>query len=388
MKKLLLITFVLIMAVGLTACGKEKSVDYYGNLREKCETKEDKECCLTSLEDMERVGAQEKVTEECPKGTHMNGLLCPSSYQWCEKSQNAEINPVYYKTLLEDCNQQPIGDIRECCINSVKTMEVVGGTVAHSSKDISTACDKGFERNMLNCYGSLAWCQTDLDNGINDNVTPPVPDTAQRTCTMEAKGCPDGTFVGRTGPNCEFAKCPGKPLKPDFVPTEFNQIELPDNVISEKDCAAAGGEVWNTLGETSYKGELIGRVDGLRCPCACLIKPEPSDIIWVDVDGHLEEFKGNLDDIKTYNDCKNAGFKIRDSEPETCTVGEPHMTGGRYKTFTNNPIKVGKNCTDYTYSNCPGSCVAKCTSSSCSDMGDGTTICTSDCDGVGSCLAK
>ena len=29
-------------------------------------------------------------------------------------------------------------------------------------------------------------------------------------CTMEARECPDGSFVGRTGPNCEFAACPGK----------------------------------------------------------------------------------------------------------------------------------------------------------------------------------
>ncbi|MDP2651993.1 MAG: hypothetical protein Q8O94_02565 [bacterium] len=27
-------------------------------------------------------------------------------------------------------------------------------------------------------------------------------------CTMEAKICPDGSAVGRTGPNCEFAECP------------------------------------------------------------------------------------------------------------------------------------------------------------------------------------
>ena len=27
-------------------------------------------------------------------------------------------------------------------------------------------------------------------------------------CTMEAKMCPDGSYVGRQGPNCEFAKCP------------------------------------------------------------------------------------------------------------------------------------------------------------------------------------
>ncbi len=27
-------------------------------------------------------------------------------------------------------------------------------------------------------------------------------------CTMEAKMCPDGSYVGRTGPNCEFSPCP------------------------------------------------------------------------------------------------------------------------------------------------------------------------------------
>ena len=30
-----------------------------------------------------------------------------------------------------------------------------------------------------------------------------------QACTMEAKICPDGvTYVGRTGPNCQFAECP------------------------------------------------------------------------------------------------------------------------------------------------------------------------------------
>lgn len=30
-------------------------------------------------------------------------------------------------------------------------------------------------------------------------------------CTMEAKLCPDGSYVGRTGPNCEFSPCPIPP---------------------------------------------------------------------------------------------------------------------------------------------------------------------------------
>ena len=29
-------------------------------------------------------------------------------------------------------------------------------------------------------------------------------------CTADAKICPDGSGVGRVGPNCEFAPCPGE----------------------------------------------------------------------------------------------------------------------------------------------------------------------------------
>ncbi len=31
-----------------------------------------------------------------------------------------------------------------------------------------------------------------------------------KPCTQEAKQCPDGSYVGRTGPNCEFAACPNE----------------------------------------------------------------------------------------------------------------------------------------------------------------------------------
>lgn len=30
----------------------------------------------------------------------------------------------------------------------------------------------------------------------------------QTACTLEAKICPDGSSVGRSGPNCEFTPCP------------------------------------------------------------------------------------------------------------------------------------------------------------------------------------
>jgi len=31
-----------------------------------------------------------------------------------------------------------------------------------------------------------------------------------QACTKEAKVCPDGSTVGRTGPSCAFAPCPGE----------------------------------------------------------------------------------------------------------------------------------------------------------------------------------
>lgn len=36
-----------------------------------------------------------------------------------------------------------------------------------------------------------------------------LPDSNNKTiCTLDAKQCPDGTYVGRTGPNCEFICSP------------------------------------------------------------------------------------------------------------------------------------------------------------------------------------
>jgi outer membrane protein OmpA-like peptidoglycan-associated protein len=42
----------------------------------------------------------------------------------------------------------------------------------------------------------------------------PTADTGGVMCTMDAKTCPDGSSVGRQGPNCEFAPCPGEVATP------------------------------------------------------------------------------------------------------------------------------------------------------------------------------
>lgn len=49
----------------------------------------------------------------------------------------------------------------------------------------------------------------------------------EKGCTLEAKICPDGTSVGRSGPNCEFAACPTLPPDPTA-----NWKSYSDNVLA------------------------------------------------------------------------------------------------------------------------------------------------------------
>jgi len=46
----------------------------------------------------------------------------------------------------------------------------------------------------------------DQPTTICPNTTP--TENNQVACTMEAKLCPDGSSVGRSGPKCEFIACP------------------------------------------------------------------------------------------------------------------------------------------------------------------------------------
>ncbi|MDP9249017.1 MAG: hypothetical protein M3M85_00695 [bacterium] len=59
-------------------------------------------------------------------------------------------------------------------------------------------------------------------------------------CTMEARACPDGSFVGRQGPRCEFAACPNTPVKPETkIDTKYE---------TKSEGAVAVGETKNVNG--------------------------------------------------------------------------------------------------------------------------------------------
>ncbi len=54
----------------------------------------------------------------------------------------------------------------------------------------------------------VALAVTCLTVACSPKKPPTSPDAGGVMCTMEAKICPDGSSVGRSGPKCEFAPCP------------------------------------------------------------------------------------------------------------------------------------------------------------------------------------
>lgn len=71
--------------------------------------------------------------------------------------------------------------------------------------------------------------------GNFSNNKPKVsPTPSERACTLEAKVCPDGTSVGRTGPNCEFAPCPSaKPNQDANIQNESSQSAIIDREATQ-----------------------------------------------------------------------------------------------------------------------------------------------------------
>lgn len=78
----------------------------------------------------------------------------------------------------------------------------------------------GYQYWQENEFGQLVKIP---DFGIDEEVENTGADvSAPVACTADAKLCPDGSAVGRTGPNCEFAQCPaGSMLYGDDVYTDW-----------------------------------------------------------------------------------------------------------------------------------------------------------------------
>jgi plastocyanin len=80
------------------------------------------------------------------------------------------------------------------------------------------------------CSSSPAYNPTP-SSPVTNNQTPTTnngvsPTPNQVVCTQDAKQCPDGSYVSRIPPNCDFAACPSVPATP---PPPINQPPATNN---------------------------------------------------------------------------------------------------------------------------------------------------------------
>lgn len=71
----------------------------------------------------------------------------------------------------------------------------------------------------------------------------PEAASAQTMCTMDAMQCPDGTWVGRSGPNCEFV-CGGDTSDNDGTYTNWPGTEYPEGSAE----ASFGSNIFYSIG--------------------------------------------------------------------------------------------------------------------------------------------
>ncbi len=93
-----------------------------------------------------------------------------------------------------------------------------------AASDLSEAGFALFLKNYSSRTGVnlLASSSEEIFSHIIGIATDDSVDTATSTeeftaCTMDAKVCPDGSYVGRIGPNCEFAACKNASSTPKTV---------------------------------------------------------------------------------------------------------------------------------------------------------------------------
>ncbi len=148
---------------------------------------------------------------------------------------------------------------------------------------------------------------------ITKQAPPATPDTGKQTaCTLEAKICPDGTAVGRKGPNCEFEACPaakptggnvlnlsGQNLSkvPDSVFNQTNLTEL--NVSNNKLTGALQAEI-RKLANLRVLNASNNQMTGVPAEVGQLSKLEVLNLANNQLTGLPYEL-GNLKNLKTLN---------------------------------------------------------------------------------------
>lgn len=114
---------------------------------------------------------------------------------FCEaNAQDIQLETINSFAMYKSRKTQPAAT----CLDAIMDMRIEGGTIGDMVKYVTDVRGTAKDQAAEELYSQVL-------HTIRDTTTP-----TNKACTQEAKLCPDGSSVGRTGPNCEFTPCPSK----------------------------------------------------------------------------------------------------------------------------------------------------------------------------------
>lgn len=169
-----------------------------------------------------------------------HGCLIAAGYSWCESKQKC------LRVWEEECYAKEEAALTEIFSSKHNqlvtetnvTIVVMENNFASGTVSFGETAGEGGE--FLARLADNAWI---IDFEGNGSIDCPkiqglgypqevLEGFCDEACTQEAKICPDGSSVVRTGPDCEFAPCPGK-NKPALSEAEAR-------AIAEESCIKGG----------------------------------------------------------------------------------------------------------------------------------------------------
>ncbi|MEK7643377.1 MAG: thioredoxin family protein [Patescibacteria group bacterium] len=106
-------------------------------------------------------------------------------------------------------------------------------------------------------------------------------------CPADAMQCPDGSYVSRTGSQCEFAKCPESNANQSMKHHGDNPQ------MTRAECEASNGVIGDGFENGYQEKRFLGTITDVRCKCVCLKKDESATMDTRD-GGAILEYQGKV----------------------------------------------------------------------------------------------
>lgn len=142
-------------------------------------------------------------------------LIKSNQYSYCESYMlDPETGVAYPYTVVTPSKTQAAATVGEfeLCADFALATDVASIPRGYGMSGVwyehtaGRSCDTVSAQLLVPGNGAIVPSTPSTKPGVT------VPETGT-ACTMEAKLCPDGSYVGRSGPKCEFAPCPATPVK-------------------------------------------------------------------------------------------------------------------------------------------------------------------------------